>query len=377
MKTDATPTPGLKLMLVAHDEKVRWDTKGAIQFLAPGQDSVSIFDIATDPAHPVEVACLPLPNSLFGPPTNLAVTPDATLALVADPMAWEAQGTKWIPVPGDRLHVIDLMRHPAAQVDTLQVGRQPSGLAISRDGTLALVANRADDSVSVLAIEGREVRRVGTVAVDGQPVAVAFAADGRRAFVTKMDTNRLAVLRIDGHRVTHDPACDIPTGPVPFNVAVTPDGTLALVVDMGHPNASDGHVDTISVVDLQAVPPRVADKVVVGDAPEGLVISPTGTHAAAIVVQGSNCDHASWFFHRKGKVVLLRIDGTQVTRSSEIEVGALPEGAVFSADGRYLYVGNFLDRDLSVLEIVGDQLADTGTRIALRGHPAALRSQSL
>jgi DNA-binding beta-propeller fold protein YncE len=364
-------------MLVAQDEKVTWDRQGRIHFLPPGKDSVSIFDIGTDAAHPVEVACLPLANSLFGPPTNLAITPDGALALVANSMAWHAQGTDWVPAPGQTLHVIDLTQRPCALAATLEVGRQPSGLAISRDGTLALVVNRADASVSVLAIEGGEVRVIDTVAVAGGPVGVAFSADGRRAFVAKMDAHRLAVLHIDGRRVTHDPADDILTGLVPYNVAVTPDGKLALTVDMGHPNASDGHVDTISVIDVEAAPPRITDKIVVGDAPEGLVISPTGAHAAAIVVQGSNCDHASWVFHPRGKVVLLKIADKQVTRVSEIEVGALPEGAVFSPDGRYLYVGNFLDADLSVLQVVGDELVDTGTRIALRGHPAAMRTQSL
>lgn len=364
-------------MLVAHDEKVTWDRHGSIHFLPPGKDSVSIFDIGSDPARPVEIACLPLANSLFGPPTNLAVTPDGALALVADPMAWQAQGMHWVPAPGESLHVIDLTQRPPALAATLKVGRQPSGLAISRDGRLALVANRADQSVAVLAIEGREVHLVDTLAIDGQPVAVAFAADGRRAFVARMDAHRLAVLHIDERRVTHDPAGDIPTGLVPYNVAVTPDGSLALTVDMGHPNASDGHADTISIVDIEATPPRVIDKIVVGDAPEGLVISPTGTHAAAIVVQGSNCDDECWFHHRRGKVVLLKIAGKHVTRVSEIEVGALPEGAVFSPDGGHLYVGNFLDADLSVLQIVDDELVDTGTRIGLRGHPAAMRSQSL
>jgi hypothetical protein len=36
--------------------------------------------------------------------------------------------------------------------------------------------------------------------------------------------------------------------------------------------AADGNVDTLSVIDLDASPPRVIDHVVVGDAPEGLAI---------------------------------------------------------------------------------------------------------
>lgn len=363
-------------MLVANDEKVTWDDAGNIHFLPPGNDSLMIFDIGMNPAYPKEVATLQIENSLFGPPTNLAVTPDGTLALMANPMAWKAEGEGWKPEPGERLHVIDLTLSPPALIDTVRVGRQPSGLSISRDGTLALIANRADQSISIISIEGKKVSLIGTVAVDGHPVAVVFSEDGKRAFVAKMDKHRLGVLHISGSHVTHNPDDDILTGLVPYNVAVTPDGRLALTVDMGHPNASDGNVDTISVIDIESQPPRIIDKIVVDDAPEGLVISPTGTHAAAIVVQGSNCDHKSWFYHRNGKVVLMKIEGKKVTKVSEIEVGALPEGAVFSPDGRYLYVGNFLDADLSILEISNDQLIDSGRRIALRGHPAAMRGQS-
>ena len=34
-----------------------------------------------------------------------------------------------------------------------------------------------------------------------------------------------------------------------------------------------------------------------------------------------------------------------MTSVGEATVGALPEGAAFSADGSYLYVGNFIDSD--------------------------------
>ena len=41
----------------------------------------------------------------------------------------------------------------------------------------------------------------------------------------------------------------------------------------------------------------------------------------------------------------------EVTKVGEVEVRGLPEGAVFSPDGKYLYVGNFLDSDGSILKM--------------------------
>ena len=70
---------------------------------------------------------------------------------------------------------------PPVHAATLEVGRQPSGVAINRLGDLALVANRVDKSISVLSIQGREVKVVGTVTVGDEVVAVAFTPDGKRA----------------------------------------------------------------------------------------------------------------------------------------------------------------------------------------------------
>ena len=52
----------------------------------------------------------------------------------------------------------------------------------------------------------------------------------------------------------------------------------------------------------------------------------------------------------------------------------VPEGVGFSPDGNYVYVGNFIDQDLSILKVDGDKLTDTGQRFKLPGHPASLRA---
>jgi len=80
-----------------------------------------------------------------------------------------------------------------------------------------------------------------------------------------------------------------------------------------------------------------------------------------------------FFYHPGGAVTALKIDGKKVTNGGEVNVGALPEAVAFSPDGQYLYVGNFIDGDLSVLRIDGTQLADTGQRFKLPGHPASMR----
>jgi DNA-binding beta-propeller fold protein YncE len=70
---------------------------------------------------------------------------------------------------------------------------------------------------------------------------------------------------------------------------------------------------------------------------------------------------------------VLGIEGKKVTKLGDVEVGGLPEGAVFTPDGKYLLVGNYLDQDISILKVDGTKVADTGKRFKLPGHPASMR----
>jgi len=81
----------------------------------------------------------------------------------------------------------------------------------------------------------------------------------------------------------------------------------------------------VSVIDLEATPPRIIDRVVVGDGPEGLAISPKGDVAVAVILAGSNMKNA-YFYHRNGTLSVLQIDGKKVTLVGDIEVGVCRKG---------------------------------------------------
>lgn len=367
--------PQRQLMLVANDEKQAWNDAGAALLSPMGRDTLQVLDIGTDPLAPKEIGKLSLDNTIVGPPTNLAITPGETLALVANSIKVVEENGVRKQVPDNRLFVVDLTTAPPKLIETLTVGKQPSGMSINRAGTLALVANRADNSISVLRIAGKQVTLIDTVAMGDSVAHVRFTPDGTRALAVKFPVNKVALLDVVGEKVTYNKV-DFATGLWPYNVDVTPDGKLALTANNGNAGASDGQINTVSVIDLEAKPPRVIDKVVVGDGPEGLAISPTGKHAVAVILRGSNASKTAYFYNRNGSVVLLKIDGKKVTRGNEVEVRGLPEGAVWSADGKYLYVGNFIDQDISILRMDGDTLVPTGKSFGLAGHPASMRSKT-
>ena len=362
-----------ELMIVGNDTKVTFDEKGTATFSAPGKDTVSIVDI-TNREAPRIIASLPLMNSIFGPPTNLAMTPDERLAIVANSMTWAQEGGAWKPAPDNKLYVIDLKASPPKHIGTVEVGKQPSGLAINKAGDLALVTNRGDNSISVLSIQGDQVKLVDTVAIGEHVAAVAFTPDGKRAFAAKFPGHKITMLEVNGQKVTAT-KYDIPVGQWPYNLGITPDGKLALTADNGNGGRSDGHVDTVSVIDLEMTPPRVIDRIVVGEAPEGFAVSPTGQIAVAILLNGNDAARNAWFYNARGKVAVLQIDGKKVTKVAEVEVGGLPEGAVFSPDGKYLYVGNFIDQDISILKVDGTTVTNTGKKVQLPGNPASMRGR--
>ena len=358
------------LMIVGNDEKIVWDDAGKPVLSPPGKDSVLIVDLA-DPLNPKIVANLPLKNSVVGPPVNLDIDPTGTVALVADSINVIKEGDALKQVPDDKIYVIDMKANPPKLAATIAAGKQPSGLSFSPSGNIALVANRADKSITVLSVKGTDVKVIDTIAMGDEVSHVAFTPDGKHALAPKFSAHKVAILDVDGDKVTYN-KFDLPGGLWVYNVVVVPGGKIALTSDNGGAGSADGSVDTASVIDLEAQPPRVIDRVVVGDGPEGLAISPKGNVAVSVILAGSN-NKPAWYYHRNGHVTVLKIDGKKVTKVKEIEVGGLPEAAVFTPDGKYLLVGNYLDQDFSILKVDGTNITDTGKRFKVPGHPASAR----
>jgi DNA-binding beta-propeller fold protein YncE len=356
-------------LIVGNDEKLLWDDKGAPVIHPAGNDTVEILDLA-NPENPKVIATLPLKNSVIGPPVNLAIDPTNSIALVADSIDVTQDGDKLKMGPDNKVYVIDLKANPPKLASTLTLGKQPSGLSFNAEGNLALVTNRADKSVSVLSIKGTDVKVIDTIDMGGIVSQAVFTPDGKHALVTKFNDHKVSLLDVNGDKVTYS-KLDLPTGLCPYNVVVAPSGKIALTADNGNAGNSDGSVDTVSVVDLELNPPRITNRVVVGDGPEGLAISPKGDVAVAMILAGSN-NKSAYFYHRNGSASVLSISDKKVTKVGDVEVGGLPEGVAFTPDGNYLYVGNYLDEDLSILKVDGTTITPV-KRIKLSGQPASMR----
>jgi DNA-binding beta-propeller fold protein YncE len=364
------PALAKPFMIVGLDEKVWWDDDGKTVLSAPGKDQVLIVDVA-DPENPKVTASLPLKNSIVGPPVNVDIDPTGSVALVADSVDVVKEGDALKQVPDNKIYVIDLKADPPKLAATITGGKQPSGLNFSPDGKMALVANRGDNSVSVLSVNGTDVKVTDTVTFPDSVAHVMFTPDGKRALAVRFPAHKISLLDIADGKVTYNKV-DLPTGQWPYNVVVSPNGKIALTSDNGGAGSSDGSVDITSVIDLEANPPRIIDRVVIGDGPEGLAMSPKGDLAIATILRGSNMKKA-FFYEKNGSVSVLKIDGKKVTKTQDIEVGGLPEPIMFTPDGKYILVGNYMTEDFSILKVDGTNVTDTGKRFKVPGHPASGR----
>ena len=356
-------------ILVGLDSKVEYGEQGQHN-VAPGTDAVLVMDVK-DPAHPRIRASLPLVNSLLGPPTNLQITPDGRLGLVANSVTNQQDGAAWKSVPDDKLYVIDLQANPPKLIDTVTVGKQPSGLMISRDGKLVLIANRAGKSISVLTIDGTSVKAVAEIPLGNEAAGVAITPDGKRAFAVMNLVNKVAVLAIDGSNVTYDKALDIPAAFNPYNVDVTPDGKHVYVSATG---AGGINGDAITTIDPTGPHPHVTAITTAGRGAEGFAVAPGGKFALTPLLLGTAEKTSDWNYTKGGAAVLFAIgkDGA-LTQVNRLPLGGLPEGVAFDGTGSYAYVGNFIDKNIQVFRIVGGKLTATGTVLALPGQPASLR----
>jgi DNA-binding beta-propeller fold protein YncE len=358
-----------QIAVTSNDNKVRLDN-GAVKIVPnPAPDTVTIIDLKTSP--PRVVAEIAAPGSVVGPPLSVALTPDESLALVgASSKIDPSDPTK--TVPDARVSVIDLKVSPPAVIATLEAGRGASGISINRQGTLALVANRGEGTVSVFSIQGKTVTPVGKVTIADEKSGTShavFTPDGTMALVTRDGDHKISVLKIDGTTVEYTKR-DLNAGLRPYGLDISSKGDFAAVANIG---IGQGDADTVSLIDVRATPPRVVETVTVGQTPEGIKVSPDGTHVAVVVMNGSNKAKESPFYADNGKLVILRVKDMKLTKVTEAPIGHWSQGAAFSPDGRTILVGNMVEKDVQVFAFDGRALKEVA-RLKVNGGPAAVRT---
>jgi len=332
-------------------------------------DTVTILDLGASP--PKVLGEVKAPSSVAGPPQNVAIAPDESIALVAASLRIDPNDPKKL-VPDNRVTVIDLKANPPAVIATLEAAPGASGTSINRAGTLALVANRNDGSVSIFTIAGKTVAPAGKVAVGtatSVPSSVAFTPDGKMALVSRYGDHKISVLAIDGNNVT-DTKQTMTGSYQPYAIQVSPKGDIAVVGSQG---GNTGDIDTINVIDLRGKAPRIVHTLDVGQIVEGLAFSNDGNYIALTAQDGSARPPTHPFYNEHGLVAIFGVNGTNLTKAAELRVGKWNQGVVWSRDGKTLLTQSMVDKALFVLSFDGNALKTVG-EIKVNGSPEGLRT---
>ena len=328
-------------------------------------DTLSIVDLAKYP--PQVAATIDVPGSVVGPPYAVAVAPDESFSIVSSATKLDSADPKKI-VPDDRVSVIDLAGGPKV-VQQVTAGAGATSVDISPNGSLVLVANRTEGTVSAFRLNNKKLEPLDKVDLGNPkagPSGLAFVSD-RVALVSRDGDNMINVLRVDGNTITVDPR-PLTTGVRPYTLAVAASGNLAAVSNMGR---GDDDIDTVSLIDVSSEPFRTVETISVGMSPEGLRFSPDGKFLAVGTQEGTTKKNGSPFQTPNGRLAMYAVDGKSLRKVAEAPVGHWSQAIAFSKNGETIIVQNMVERTLAVFRFDGQKLT-AGTPIAIGAGPAAL-----
>jgi YVTN family beta-propeller protein len=270
-------------------------------------DSVSVIDAAS---HTV-IATVPVGTG----PSSVAASPDGRFVYVTNNRG-----------PDFSVSVIEVSSNRV--VATVPTGSTPTGVAVSPDGRFAYVVNRGAGTVSAIDTATNAV--VATTTFGDSTfgaISLAVSPDGLSLYIANASTSTVSVVDVTSGAVRA--TVPMRAGSMPFDVAATPDGRFAYVV-----NLLGFEDDTLVVIDTATN--SVVAKAALEILGRGIAVHPGGR--TAYVTQALTNTLA---------VVDLATNGSSI---APIPTGANPFRVAVSPDGRFAYVTNQDVASVSVID---------------------------
>jgi DNA-binding beta-propeller fold protein YncE len=364
-----------QIMLSGNENKIDLDPGAAVVVRDAQPDSISKLDFSTFP--PKVEHFMDIPNSVIGPPSNIAITPNGKLALIANSLKINPQNTsEWIPE--SYIHLMDLTASTPKIVGRISTQAQPSGISITPDGKMALVANRAAGTITSIKLDSTNNSERATVIEHVQVCEpelsisdVAIGPKGSTVLASIQKGGYLAELKLENGTLTSTERKFSVYGQ-PYRVVITPDSRFGITAGAGSGDPIDP--DALTVIDLQKNPPTVIDHITIDPVTESLEVSPDGKLIAAVCMSGSNLPAGDSNRTESGSMVILKRNRKGYEVSQRLPTGRIPEGVAFTSDGKYIAVQCHPAQEIWVYRVRGTKVKDTGHRVKTPGFPSSLRA---
>lgn len=264
-------------------------------------------------------------------PHEVAVTPDGTLAVVGN------YGTR--DAPGSSLTVVDISSGEVVKTVDLGEHRRPHGMQFVAPRKLVVTAE-ASRALLLVDLGGEPVERVLPTDQEISHM-VAVTPDGGRAFVANIGSGTVTALHLDGRSAP----VHVATGEGAEGVAVTPDGAQVWVTNRAE--------DTVTVLDATTLEPIA--QLDSPSFPIRAVATPDGRH---VLVTGARSDDLTVFATdppRLERRIAFRLGDDVVVEDrlfgDRFGSSSVPIGIVLDDTGRRAYVAHANGDVISVVDL--------------------------
>ena len=266
--------------------------------------------------------------------------------------------------------VIDLVN--LRQDRVLEVGAEPTGVAINPKRNEVYVVNSGSGTVSVIDAERNRV--AATIAVHRKPYFISVDSDGQRAYVANSGSNNVSVIDLDRRREIRA----IGVGETPGLAKISPDGGSLVVTNRAGGSVSVVDAKKFAVRAVFPGCPQATDVVILPDSSKAFVACSGGHQVMAIGLAHPESTYESERTDRLltfldvgqtpvhlalkpdgGEIFVSNFDSDSIseiaTGTNEVGgaylVGAHPSDAVVSADNSMLWISNFNADSIGVYSI--------------------------
>ncbi len=232
---------------------------------------------------------------------------------------------------------------------TLQVGQNPTGLAVNPKRNEVYAVNTKSGSVSVINAETNTV--AATIGVGRRPYFISVQDDGKRAYVANSDSHTVSVLELDQRREL----TTMYAGDEPGMARVAPDARSLVVTDRG-----SGSVFVFAVSSASETPPirqrarftgcaGATDVAILPDSSKAFIACSGGHQVMAISLAVAP---NSWAAKHNPSLLsdhLLTL----------LDVGKTPVHLTIKPDGGEVFVSNFDSNTISVISTWTNEVENT------------------